>query len=50
MNRISLFLRRCLFLLLLVLMVSLDSTAQRFDRELFLHRIATAIGTFTPWT
>ena len=31
MNKISLFLRRCLFLLLLVLMVSLDSTAQRFD-------------------
>ena len=30
MNKISPFLRRCLLLLLLVLMVSLDSTAQRF--------------------
>ena len=31
MNNISAFLRRCLFLLLLALMVTSDSTAQRFE-------------------
>ena len=31
MNKISLFLRRCLLLLLLALMVASDSTAQRFE-------------------
>ena len=31
MNKISPFLRRCLFLLLLALMVTSDSTAQRFE-------------------
>ena len=31
MNKISRFLRRCLFLLLLALMVASDSTAQRFE-------------------
>ena len=34
MNKISPFLRRCLFLSLLALMVALDSTAQRFESRI----------------